>query len=67
MSDEHFIRECPNIGCHFCKEKGHCVRDCPKKILCDRCVNKEEECTCSVSELDVDNLDVNDNDSDSKT
>ena len=47
MSDKHFIREWPNIVCHFRKEKGHYVLDCPKTCLCDRRGSKEEECMCN--------------------
>lgn len=27
---EHYAYECPKIKCHYCKEKGHTKRSCPK-------------------------------------
>ena len=52
MSDSHVIKDCPNIQCHYCKEKGHYARNCNKTFLCDKCGNKEEDCSCSINEGD---------------
>ena len=43
-----------NIECHYFKEKAHHVKKKSKKkkntFLCDKCVNKVEDCVCSVNE-----------------
>ncbi|XP_041374152.1 protein air1-like [Gigantopelta aegis] len=64
MSDSHVIKDCPDIVCNFCKEKGHYAKNCNKTFLCDKCGNKEEECVCSVHEDDSEWIDVSDSEND---
>ena len=52
MSANYVIRECPNIVCHYCKEKGHYARHCDKTFLCEKCGKKEDECVCSYNDSD---------------